>query len=160
MDFEIDPEVRERLARWERHRRFPLVRRLLAGLLLVLPIVWGTRVVLRVLSRPAAARADAGTTEERFGLDLAERQELFRDMVRQRKQWRTKAERRFQDDPWSQQDDFHAFEAPHVLNLARRNDLHYSVPYLILDEGIREGWLDDEGHPVPAPVVPLRPRIR
>lgn len=160
MRFEVDPEVRERLERWGGSPRLRRLRWILAGLLLLLPIAWGTRVVVQVLSRPTPAKLDPGTPDERFGLDRTERMELFADMVRQRAGWRKNVERRFRNDPWSQQDDFHASEAPHVLGLARRLGLHYSIPYLILDEGIRERWPGVDGDPIPAEVIPLQPRFR
>lgn len=126
---------------------------------LLLPALWFALVAHQVMSVPAPAPL-VRTAEQSFGMDVQERRALFLLMASMAPEWRRKAKARFKGDPWSQQDDFFAQAHLYLLDLGKRRGLHASQLHLVWDEGIRRHWRPAGEHPIPATLLPLKPRTQ
>jgi hypothetical protein len=122
---------------------------LVVGVLLARPIV-------RVRSPEPLAPPSSDQT--RFGLKLQDRRQIFADIAKNDAAARKEGQALFPNDPWSAQDHAASFERDTVRDVATRRKVSLSQAYLVLDEGIREGWPVPRGRPLDAHVVPLHPR--
>jgi hypothetical protein len=156
----IDPPVRGWLEAQTRKRSVRLAARWGPRLLLLAPLVWLEVVIIRTTSPASLPPIPYGATAARFGVPEAERRAIWLELTKHEPQWRQEAARKFPGDAWSQQDDYSSYVVHHVLELASAHRLHYSVVYMILDEGIRRHWPGPDGKPLVAVPVPLRPRIQ
>jgi hypothetical protein len=105
-----------------------------------------------------AVPADHG--DERFGVPLALRKEIFQMLAEAEPEARVESARRFAGPglEWSAEDDRASHERRKVAELAARFGLSITQVYLILDEGIRAHWRGPDGKPLEARTVPLNPR--
>jgi hypothetical protein len=105
-----------------------------------------------------AVPADQG--DARFGVSLAVRKEIFRELADAEPEARRESSRRFAGPglEWSAEDDRASHERRKVAELATRYALSITQVYLILDEGIRARWLGSNGEPLEPRTVPLNPR--
>lgn len=161
------PSMREELAaqpvdvaqaaRWSRRALHALGIVLLV--IAVVPVVSATRKLIersRIVVVPTTHPKGYVTR-----LDLAQRKRIFAEIIAAFPGYWRKAERSFPGKPWSISDDFHHWERIRVGYVASRHRLTRIEGYMILDEGIREGWPGwDKGKPLRDHPPPLRPRIR
>lgn len=113
---------------------------------------------LRNAGPPPTLPSDQG--DVRFGVPLAVRKDVFRELAAAEPGAREEGRRTFPgpDLAWSAEDHRGAFERQKVAAIMASRGLSMTQVYLILDEGIRERWPGPGGEPLPAKVVPLHPR--
>jgi hypothetical protein len=137
------------------------VRRWLARLAWLLPVGYFVYVLVVVASAPGPRAIDVEERDGvRFGLGEPERRALYSEIARYADHWDRMVRRDFPGHIWSQHDHFSNQLMYHVLMLAGRYELHYSVVFLIYDEGVHAGWTGPRGQTLPATWVPLQPRTQ
>ena len=95
----------------------------------------------------------------RFGVDEETRRKVFSAIAAEDPGAREKARERFPaDQVWRREDDRSASERDTARGLASTHHLNVTQVYLILDEGIREGWPGADGKPLSPTTVPLLQR--
>jgi hypothetical protein len=153
-------KVREVLSRlrpgkigWERIYRWVGIATL------VLPVMVAWMVVEDVRSWPEPAPMTV-TEEKSFGLTEKARRMYFTKIAQFEEHWRTEAKKQFPKQKWSQCDAYFNHVMQHVQHLARIYRVHYSQMFMVLDEGVRKGWTDEQGGKMPAVTEPLRPRTK
>jgi hypothetical protein len=95
---------------------------------------------------------------EKFGLSLEKRMEIFREFADAEPAARSKGHALFADQPWSAEDDRAATEhhLAHAMSIQRGISL--TRIYLALTEGIANHWVGSDGQPLVATTEPLQPR--
>jgi hypothetical protein len=134
------------------------ILRLLGVATFVLPLVLSVLVVREVLTDPPPGAVEQPTETSRHGLSLRQRKEIFGKLAKMERRWRREARMEFPDHEWSRSDHYFKLVRERASHLSRVHGVHYSVIYLIYDEGIRRRWPDGRGEPLPASVPPLDPR--
>ncbi len=96
----------------------------------------------------------------RFGVPLAKRKDVFRELADQEPSSRAEGKKSFPgaDLAWSAEDHRGAYERKSVAAAMAKHGLTMTQVYLILDEGIREKWTGSDGQPLTPLTVPLHPR--
>ena len=106
---------------------------------------------------PAPLPADAAGS--RFGVAEETRRQVFNEIAAEDPAGRERAREHFPaDQVWRREDDRSASERDTVRGLAASHHLNVTQVYLILDEGIREGWPGADGKPLNPKTVPLLQR--
>jgi len=134
------------------------IHRLLGAATFVLPLALSVLIVREVMLDPPPGAIDPPTETTRFGLNLKQRRVIFEKFARPERRWRREARMEFPDHEWSRSDHYFKLVRERASRLARVHKVHYSVIYMIYDEGIRRRWPDRRGAPLPASVPPLDPR--
>lgn len=113
---------------------------------------------LRAATELPKLPADSG--DLRFGLPLAVRQDIFRELAAAEPAAREEGRRSFSGPnlAWSAEDHRGAFERKKVATIMSSRRLSMTQVYLVLDEGIRAKWPGPDGEPLTPQAVPLRPR--
>lgn len=156
----LDDPVREWLDGRMRGRRVRVAARWIGRALWLAPLVVLVIVAWRLLEEPEPPAVPPPRPGQVFGLSDEERREVWVELMRgDASRWK-RARERFPGHAWSQQDDYTHILTDHLLEIARRRDLPFSIVYLVLDEGIRNRWPGPDGGPLDASPVPLRPRLR
>lgn len=106
----------------------------------------------------------------RYGTDAATRATVFHAIARQHDTFKANGRRQYPDDAWSAEDDYHWNVHDYVEKVAvRKFALPASAAWAIYDEGVHRqlrvapprysGTIDRRpAGPLPATVLPLRPR--
>lgn len=97
----------------------------------------------------------------RFGVPLATRKQVFAGFAAAEPGQRAEGRASFHGPglDWSAEDHRGSFERKTAAQLSAQYGLNLTQVYLILDEGIRERWVDpDAGGPLPGTTEPLNPR--
>ena len=106
--------------------------------------------------------ADAATEEPSGPLHLdmsgAERRKFYKLLTRDQERWWRKATRKYPEDVWSRHDDFAYHLGKHVCRKAWERKISCTRAWLVVDEGIREGWEPGSGEPLEATWPALKPR--
>lgn len=153
------------LAAWTEPRALPPSRARLAlvgGAWLVavsvgfVALVKTVRPIVSVRKPPGVA--DQGPPGVRFGMPENVRKDIFREIATAEPNARAQGIAGFPDQPWSQEDHRAAFERDTLRSIAARRGLALTQVYLVLDEGIREGWPGPDGKPLTPMTIPLVPR--
>src|SRR4051812_27229395 len=112
---------------------------------------------LRTTKPPPPLPKDAG--DVRFGLPLATRKDVFRELAAAEPNSRAEGKKSFPGTElaWSAEDHRGAFERKTVASISASRGLSITVVYLILDEGIRAKWPGPDGEPLTPFTVPLHP---
>lgn len=128
----------------------------LASLVAVTP--WALRTISPITRAPKPAALVDGPGDVRYGMPLALRQEVFKELAAAEPHNRQSGAAGFPGQPWSQEDHRAAFERDVMRDVAARRKLNLTQVYLVLDEGIREKWPGPDGKPLMATTIPLDPR--
>jgi len=125
---------------------------------MVLALGYFVYLVRPIVRAPRPALVPADTADSRFGVPEAIRRRVFRAVADRMEHDHGSAAARFPGEPWSVEDDLAGLERDEARAAAAGEHLSLTQVYLILDEGIRQHWLTDYGHPLPATITPLQPR--
>lgn len=121
----------------------------------------GRRVVTVTTPLLAAKPPPAIPTEEiddyKFRLPERIRREIFSELAAAELAERARAirENTWKGHVWSREDDRGHYERLAARRAAARHKVSLSQVYLVLDEGLREGWPGPDGKPLPATTPPL-----
>ncbi|MBI2391823.1 MAG: hypothetical protein HYV09_19690 [Deltaproteobacteria bacterium] len=156
-------EVLEQARRWAlgepiegRRLRTAWLLLQLASLVAVAP--WALRTLSPITRAPKPAVLVDGPGDARYGMPLALRREVFKELAAAEPQNRQSGAAGFPGQPWSQEDHRAAFERDVMRDVAARRKLNLTQVYLVLDEGIRAKWPGPDGQPLIATTIPLDPR--
>lgn len=96
----------------------------------------------------------------RYGVPLEKRRAIFAELAATEIAERQRAieKNTWGGHAWSREDDRGHREMTRARQLAAREKLSLSQIYLVLDEGIRAGWLGPDGHPLLPTTPPQDPR--
>lgn len=113
---------------------------------------------LRTAKPPPPLPHDQG--DVRFGLPLATRKDIFRELASAEPNSRAEGKKSFPgaELAWSAEDHRGAYERKTVASIAQARGLSITQVYLVLDEGIRMKWPGPDGEPLTPFTVPLHPR--
>ena len=145
--------------------RIPLVVQFVSLALPVL-VVWAKLSTLPANpwpDVPPPREPPSAATEEPSGplhLDMsgAERRKFYKLLTRDQERWWRKATRKYPEDVWSRHDDFAYHLGKHVCRKAWERKISCTRAWLVVDEGIREGWEPGSGEPLEATWPALKPR--
>ena len=98
--------------------------------------------------------------DERFGLPLTTRKQIFAEFAAAEPGGRAEGKRAFNGPglKWSAEDHRGAFERQKAATLSARFPVSLTQVYMCLDEGIRERWPGPDGQPLDPHTVVLNPR--
>lgn len=127
---------------------------------LVSAFVLCRRMTRNLATGQANAILPADHDDVRFGVPLAKRKQVFKDLADAEPQARADGKKSFPGDElaWSAEDHRGAFERQRVAAAMGKYGLSQTQVYLILDEGIRQKWSGANGEPLTPFTVPLHPR--
>ncbi len=107
--------------------------------------------VVRAISAAPPDQAPAGADE-------ATRRAAFRAVASEEANLRRDAAKTFPTDLWSRDDDFHQRELQRARDWAGKHRVRLGEVLGALDEGLRDGWPNDNHAPLIPTVPPCQPR--
>lgn len=111
-------------------------------------------------AKPPPAIPTEEIDDYKFRLPERTRREIFGELAGAELAERARAirENTWKGHVWSREDDRGHYERLAARRAAAKHKVSLSQVYLVLDEGLREGWLGPDGKPLPATTPPLNIR--
>ncbi len=132
----------------------------IAAIGIALFVLWrrvGAVTMPLLTAKPPPAIPTEEIDDYKFRLPERTRREIFAELATAELAERARAirENTWKGHVWSREDDRGHYERVAARKAAAKHNVSLSQVYLVLDEGLREGWPGPDGKPLPATTPPL-----